>query len=62
MDPGALLPLAKAHALLGVSRATFEKYVKTPGLLPTYKLPSGQRRWRRADVLALARLINREAS
>lgn len=43
---------AEAARILGVSTATIVTYANK-GILPCRKLPSGVRRYQRADVLAL---------
>jgi len=60
--PEELLQLKDAAALLGVSRSTFERYLRVEGLLHTYRLPSGHRRWRRGDLENIRQLMRRNAA
>lgn len=60
--PDELLQLKDAAALLGVSIRTFERYLRVEGLLRTYRLPSGHRRWRRGDLEDIRQLMRRNAA
>jgi excisionase family DNA binding protein len=47
------LPVGKAAELLGVSGSSLRAWANT-GELPVYRTPGGQRRFRRADLVAFA--------
>lgn len=52
-NPSDLLTTAEVAAIGGVSRTTVHRWAKA-GVLPTaFRIPSGHRRFRRADVTAL---------
>lgn len=51
-SPGNYLTITQAAQLLGVSTRTILRY-EAAGRLAAYRLPSGHRRFDRADVLAL---------
>jgi excisionase family DNA binding protein len=46
------LTTSQAAEIIGVSPSTVVKYADA-GMLPSYRLPSGHRRYRREDVEAL---------
>jgi excisionase family DNA binding protein len=53
-DPDELLTIAEAAAILKVHRDTLRRLEKR-GQLAALRLPSGHRRYRRADIEALAK-------
>ena len=58
---GALIPIGSAARILGVSVDTVRRW-SDAGTLPVVTLPSGHRRYRVADVQALAAPTSAEKS